>query len=58
MGKADHKKLTGKESSVQERLGEKDWICVSDKWVKWAKRYMNKANRRKSKQELDKDMED
>ena len=52
MRKAEFKRLQNTERDVQWRLGEKGFVYISDKWVKWAKRYINRATRRKSKQEI------
>lgn len=49
MKKAQYKRCEGKSSYVQGRYNEQMWICVSRKWIKWAKRYLNRAYRRKGK---------
>lgn len=46
MSKSSYKRISGKPHDVQWRLYEKNWICVSKKWARWAKRYMNRAFRR------------
>lgn len=38
-----------KEYDIQDRLRYKDIFCVSKRWVKWAKSYINRATRRKGK---------
>ena len=52
MGKSDYKKVNDKSSSVQDRLYHKGIYCISDKWIRWSKRYMNRAYRRKAKQSI------
>lgn len=39
---------------VQERLRHKNVFCTSLRWIKWAKKYMARAQRRKLKQEVSK----
>lgn len=47
MGKADYKKTNkGKTDAIVGRAQSKRYICVSRKWLKWAKRYVNRAYRR------------
>lgn len=46
MSKSSYKRISGKPHDVQWRLYEKNWVCVSKKWIKWAKRYMNRSFRR------------
>lgn len=46
MKKSTYKRISGKPHDVQTRLYTKDWIYVSKHWIKWAKRYMNRAFRR------------
>ncbi len=50
MGKSDYNKLKNKESSIQDRLNHKGIFCISNNWIKWAKRYLNRSSRRKLKQ--------
>lgn len=52
MRKSEFKRLQNIEWNVQWRLGENGFACISDKWIKWAKRYINRVTRRKSKQEI------
>lgn len=52
MRKSEFKRLKNTEHDVQWRLGENGFVCISNKWIKWAKRYMNRVTRRKSKQEI------
>ena len=49
MGKADYKKVGNKESFVQDRLRHKGIFCISNEWLRWGKRYLNRANRRKKR---------
>lgn len=44
--RALYKRTKGKASDVQDRLYHKDVFCISDRWIRWAKRYLSKANRR------------
>ena len=55
MRKAQFKRMKHKEHDVQWRYGERQWLCTSRKWIRWAKSYMNRAARRKAKQEPDHD---
>jgi hypothetical protein len=53
MGKSDYKKLSNnKENYVQNRLGLKNIYCTSKDYIKWAKNYLNRSDRRKYKQNL------
>lgn len=49
MSRAEHMKITGKENDIQERMREREWICISNGWMRWAKKYLNRVNRRKQK---------
>lgn len=49
MRKADHKRMTGSAAGVQDRLRHKHIFCTSRRWVKWAKKYIARAQRRKQK---------
>ena len=49
MNRASYMRTEGKAKLVQERLHEKGFICISDEWMRWAKRYLNKIERRKIK---------
>lgn len=40
-------KINTKEHYIQDRLKYKKIFCISKKWVKWAKKYTNRASRRK-----------
>lgn len=44
--RALYKRTKGKAKHIQDDLYDKDWICLSIKWIRWAKRYMNRAFRR------------
>lgn len=50
MTKASHKKPQGKSVDILDRLRHKGIYCISDKWIAWAKRYVNRSQRRKAKQ--------
>lgn len=41
-----YKRTKGKAKHIQDDLYDRDWICLSIKWIRWAKRYLSKANRR------------
>lgn len=49
-----YKKLnkSSKENDLQSRLYDKRYICVSKKWIRWAKNYMNRVLRRRAKQKI------
>ena len=50
--KSYHKKANNnKIKFIQGRYADKDFICISPEWIKWAKRYMNRYFRRKNKQQ-------
>ena len=40
---------SGKAKYIQGDLDDKGWICLSVQWIRWAKRYLNKAYRRRYK---------
>ena len=44
--RALYKRTKGKASDVQDRLYHKDVFCISNRWIRWAKRYLSKASRR------------
>lgn len=44
--RALYKRMSGKPKGIQWRLYEKNWICISESWIRWVKRYLSKANRR------------
>lgn len=52
MSKAAFKRVENKNVYVQDRLKHKGIFCISDKWIHWAKRYLNRSERRKSKQNI------
>lgn len=43
-----------KEAKAQEIVREKNFVCTSNKHLKWAKDYLNRSFRRRTKQELKK----
>ena len=45
-------------NDIQWDLKDKNFICTSQEWIKWAKKYTSRANRRKQKQELRKERYD
>lgn len=55
MGKADFKRATGKSKYIQWRHSDRRWICVSTRWIRWAKKYMSRETRRKHKREVQDD---
>lgn len=52
MRKADYKRLKSKEKIIQWRYRDRDFLCTSHKWIKWAKKYLNRSRRRKEKNSL------
>lgn len=40
---------SSKAKYIQGDLDDKGWICLSMQWIRWAKRYLNKAYRRRYK---------
>lgn len=42
-------KRNSKEYDIQDRLNHRGIYCISGKWIKWAKKYTNRATRRKEK---------
>ena len=55
MGKADFKRTNGKSKHIQWTYRDRRWICVSTKWIRWAKRYMSREVRRTRKREVQHD---
>lgn len=50
MHKSGYKRLDGgTEKGVQWRYRDRRYICTSLKWRRWAKRYLSRAQRRKSR---------
>lgn len=45
-----------KQQHARERLRDKNFICTSNDMVKWCKNFLNRTTRRKSKQDLGKEM--
>lgn len=43
-----------KNYDIQDRLHHKGIHCISDRWLKWAKKYLNRSDRRRDKQALNK----
>jgi len=56
--KSEHKRTENKNAGVQDRLRHKGIYCISNGWIKWAKRYMNRSQRRKSKQQCFKNIKE
>lgn len=52
MKKAQFKRLKHKENDVQWQYRDRRFICLSLKWIRWAKKYMNRATRRREKHDL------
>ncbi len=53
MKKADFKRMpSAKDSWIQWRLADKNFLCTSLKHIRWMKRYLNRAPRRRNKQEV------
>ena len=36
-----------KDHIIKDRLKRKGIICISKNWIKWAKKYLNRAERRR-----------
>lgn len=50
MKKGDYKKTTNsKEQWIKSDLAAKKWICLSTEWKRWAKRYLTRSYRRRTK---------
>lgn len=49
--------INSKEYDIKDRLKHKNIFYISEKWVKWAKKYLNRADRRKTKQKVRKENE-
>lgn len=45
-----------KQKYAEERIREKNFICIKNKTLKWCKDYINRTTRRKSKQDVNKEM--
>lgn len=48
--------INSKEYDIKDRLKHKNIFCISKEWIKWAKKYLNKVERRKSKQRIKKEI--
>lgn len=48
----DYKKKSGKGWGIQDRLKHKGIFCISNQWIVWAKRWLNREERRKCKREI------
>lgn len=44
--------INSKEYDIKYRLKHKKIFCISRRWIKWAKKYLNRADRRKTKQKV------
>lgn len=49
--------INSKEYDIKYRLKHKNIFCISRRWIKWAKKYLNRADRRKTKQKVSKENE-
>ena len=49
--------INSKEYDIKDRLKHKNIFYISEKWVKWAKKYLNRVDRRKFKQKVKKENE-
>lgn len=47
MRKSEYKRVSGKTKWIQDRERHRGIFCISQKWHKWAKRYMNRQERRR-----------
>lgn len=52
MKKAQYKRVKGKSCDLQWQLNDRGIICLSTKWIRWAKKYLNRDTRRSDKQEV------
>lgn len=44
--------INSKEYDIKDRLKHKNIFCISREWIKWAKSYLNRVDRRKAKQRM------
>lgn len=52
MKKSYYKKTNNRKLKyIRERYIDRDFVYTSPEWIKWAKRYMNRIQRRKNKQQ-------
>ena len=49
--------INSKEYDIKDRLKHKNIFCISRRWIKWAKKNLNRADRRKTKQKVRKENE-
>lgn len=47
--------INSKEYDIKDRLRHKNIFCISRKWISWAKKYLNRVDRRKNKQKTGKE---
>lgn len=52
MKKAQYRRVKGKSKDIQWQLNDRGIICLSRKWIRWAKKYLNRDTRRRDKQEV------
>ena len=49
--------INSKEYDIKDRLKHKNMFCISRRWINWAKKYLNRVDRRKFKQKVRKENE-
>lgn len=49
--------INSKEYDIKYRLKHKNIFCISREWISWAKKYLNRVDRRKFKQKVRKENE-
>ncbi len=49
--------INSKEYDIKDRLKHKNIFCISRGWINWAKKYLNRVDRRKIKQKVRKENE-
>lgn len=46
MRKCGYKRVHGKNKDIQDRVRHEGIYCISSRWMKWAKKYLSRTNRR------------
>lgn len=50
-------RINSKEYDIKDRLKHKNIFCISREWIKWAKSYLNRVDRRNAKQRMGRENE-
>ena len=58
MRKSDYNRVKKSNASIQDRLRHKGIYCISDNWLSWAKKYLNRSQRRQNKQIIKHEMKE